>query len=479
MPNINQEIENMASAMEKSTETPKDQLFKTLKDLGSEGIKAKLVAKSEDGTSLLSDDEKVVLKDALEEIKKGNCKCANCDCVDCTCTEEMKKGGPGSGKRSLSGKVPPSFEPGQRSGRDVHSGTKYKTSTSEQSAIEINTILNPKKDQESRAEQRKREEARKVNKAASPSMDDSYQAKYVQGNVYRDTIIQEDKADDDQDEKMVKPGNAKINHQGDNNPEGIEGQVIKAKDAIDIAGDADETADGAVNKIKKKCDMKKPAVMGKNYGTEKNYDMDKMKKMKKSIEDEMKAEGIEPTLELVKGKMKALLMEEKQSEDNMDDMQNDKTRGDKSRPEALKVEKENKAAQDKVNDLNQGKMKKAMGWADQNALLAANTGGRNHNFSINNYYEEVLTKAKAKEEKPKEEVLAKSEDAAKEEPKPLDTNDFIEKSMDCTQDEVISDARLLINKAIVKGRFTKSFQENEIAQALGLTGEEAKKILGE
>ena len=66
-----------------------------------------------------------------------------------------------------------------------------------------------------------------MKKAASPSMDDNYQAKYVKGDVYKDTVIQEDKADDDADEKLVKPANAKMKHQGDNNPEGFEGQVIK------------------------------------------------------------------------------------------------------------------------------------------------------------------------------------------------------------------------------------------------------------
>ena len=388
MSTVNEEIDHMAEVMEKSTETPQEQLFKTLKDLGAEAIKAKLVAKSEDGQPLLSTDEKIVLKGALEEMKK----------------------------------------------------------------------------------------------AASPSMDANYQANYVQGNIV-DTIIQEDKADDDQDEKLVQASNSGVKHQGDNAPEKFEGQVIKAKDPIDIADDADETADESVGKVKK-TDGKKPKVMGKTYDMEKNYGMKKSKEdlleMKKSIEAEMTKAGEEITPDLVKAKMKKLLKEESQNEDKLDDMQNETTRGSKENPDATNSGKDNKAAQDNVNKLNQGKMKKSVDWADKNHLLKARTGGRNHHFSINDYYDDVLAKAEGPKEEPKE-TLAKSEGSKEETEvaKTLDSNDYIEKSMDCTQDEVMCDARLLINKAQIEGTFTKSFQDNEIAQALGLSEEEAKKILGE
>lgn len=421
MSDVNKEIEEMAEAMEKSTDTPQESLFKTLRELGAKGIKEKLMAKSEDGTPLLSDEEREVLKDALVEMKK----------------------------------------------------------------------------------------------AASPSMDDNYQAKYVRGDVYKDTIIQEDKADDDQDEKLVKPANAKMKHQGDNAPEGIEGQVIKAKkdndgdegkekkmgqkitDAVDemAEDEAKEEVKDHEKKMHKKgmkkanaaidnskdsktkaddvpCpmdakDKKKPKVMGKNYNMKKSKE--ELLEMKKSIETELESEGVEVTPELVKGKMKALLMEEKQSDDDLEKLQSKKDRGDKARPEDLKVEKENKAAQDKVNDMGQGKMKKAMGWADENALLAANTGGRNHHFSVNGYYNAALEKA----EKPAEETVKKSQSEK------MDVNDLIEKSMDQSREQNITSQLLTVRDQYVKPKFMKSFADNEIAQALGLTEEEAKKILGE
>lgn len=501
MSDVNKEIDEVAGAMEKSTETPKDALFKTLLELGADGIKEKLIAKSQDGTPLLSDEERTVLVDALTEMKK----------------------------------------------------------------------------------------------AKSPSMDADYQAKYVRGNVYKDTIIQEDKADDDADERLVKPANAKMKHQGDNQPEGFEGQVIKAhedskedakqmkqiadkeakeevkdhnkkmhkddikkakeetdellkglfpemasmdakseyketkddvfrkikrcaeaikdmkehsytiarevkdipeakevfekryssklrelknlakeynsmKKAIDISKDAKATADEVPCPMDSK-DKNKPKVMGKNY------DMEKMKKMKKSIEDEFKAAGTEITPELVKGEMKKRLLKEEDQLGNDETEKAPKARGDKSRPEALKVEKENDAAQKKVNDLGQGKMKKAMGWAGSQALLAANTGGRNHNFSVNGYYDEALKKAE-EANKPAEETLAKAEGDTKEESKPMDINDIIEKSLDQTRDENIADQLMAVRDAHVNPKFVKSFSDNEIADALGLTEEEAKKILG-
>jgi hypothetical protein len=59
------------------------------------------------------------------------------------------------------------------------------------------------------------------------SMDDAYAAKVIQGKI-DDTKLQEEVANDDQDEKLVKPEAAKIAHQG-TPTEGWEGQVIKAK----------------------------------------------------------------------------------------------------------------------------------------------------------------------------------------------------------------------------------------------------------
>lgn len=457
MPKIDEEIEQMADKLEKSALTPSEQLFNTIRELGPDGLKAKL--------SELSKSEKEVLQGALEEMKKA------------------------------------------------------------------------------------------------VSMDDQYQAKYVQGNI-NDTVIQEDKADDDQDEKLVKPEAAKHNHQGDVTPEGREGQVIKGRgpdkqprktrgdrnaralDAMvgaskemsqdkDKRSDADKKYEEARQERKEKRNMAVTSKIKKSeeileeikksddmmykmvskmcgMGKAKKDIMDKCmakgmdeKKVSSVIDRAMadhnktmhKSEDAEYTREVVDGKeanvkksdsmektraaaetksdgkAKKMLKEEDQLSDT-DQMTEGKDRGDKKKPEELKTEKDNKAAQDKVNDMKQGKMKKSVEWSGANDLLKSGRGQQNHHFSVNEYYDEVIAKSK---EEPGEGVedLKKSDDGQE------DLNDIIEKGGDTSADDVLTKSLIEGNKEKINGRLTKSFKDDEIAQALGLSEEEAKKILGE
>ena len=129
----------------------------------------------------------------------------------------------------------------------------------------------------------------------------------------------------------------------------------------------------------------------------------------------------------------------------------------------------NKMAQKKVNDMSQGKMSKSISWNPEDQLLKANTQGRNHHFSVNGYYDEVLAKS---EEKPEVETLEKSE-------KQEDLNDIIEKGETKSWYDVQKEAHAEEMKKSQNGTLFKSFQDNEIAAALGLTEEEAKELLGE
>lgn len=421
MSDLDHKIEELAESLEKATKSPEDKLFNTIKELGKDGIRKKLLAKSEDGTPLLNQEDREVLKSALEKMKK---------------------------------------------------------------AVE---------------------------------MDDQYQAKYIQGNI-NDTKLQEDKADDDQDEKLVKPEAASHNHQG-TPTDGWEGQVIKAKeldekkekkakkkmaDAMDDI--AESEADEAVKEHNKKLhpeapkSMKKSEVLEKKQGVPEGVDPEKhercvkevkkqgkgtnpyavcnasMKKskeelleMKKSVEEDLKSSGVEPTVELVKAKMKEKLLKEEDQLSDTDEATEGKDRGDKSRPDALKLEEDNKSAQKKVNDMNQGSMKKSLEWDGPNALIKAGRGGQNMHFNVNTYYDNALKTM----ENSKEESLEKSEKESKE----FDVNDYIEKGFDMNRHDVLSAQEIVSQK---KGEFVKkSFEDNEIAQALGLTEEEAKKILGE
>lgn len=353
------------------------------------------------------------------------------------------------------------------------------------------------------------------------SMDSEYQAKYVQGNI-NDTILQEDKADDDQDEKLVKPEAAKQNHQG-TPTEGWEGQVIKSNEELLELIKGDE--DMMYKMVYKMCD--------------KGMDRDKMMKMcmAKGMDEGKVSSMIDRAMKEHKQKMhkseevvekadKKMLKEEEQLSDT-DKATEGKPRGDKKRPKELKVDEENKAAQDKVDDLGQAckeptkmkkseelakgdakmwakkilgegmtvdeamkeapeemrddilkelrkmkeakkGMKKSVPWSGENALLKANTGGRNFHYSVNKLYDEL---EKAMQVQPEEE-LKKSESEE-------DINDIIAKGADITQKDIEVYSGLKKSLEAQTGSLVKSFEDNEIAQALGLTEEEAKKILGE
>lgn len=321
-------------------------------------------------------------------------------------------------------------------------------------------------------------------------MDDEYQAKVRITNI-NESNYQEEKADDDQDEKLVKPEAAKMNHQG-TPTEGWEGQVIKGKKKL-----TRELAENAIMQMEEEeHGTKDPKKLLEAEKKEKKMDKACMKKseptkeelleLKKAIEAEL---GEEATPELVKAEMKKRMLKEEDQLSDTDEATKGKDRGDKSRPEALKTDEDNKKAQKKVDDLGQAckepKMKKseeekteeaiekAINWADENSLLKARTGGRNHHFSVNGFYDEALAKSK---EEPKEEKLNKSEGS---EEKSEDLNDLIEKGKDTTWGDLECESLTKSNQEKVNGKVFKSFQENEIAAALGLSEEEAKKILGE
>lgn len=334
---ITKSIEEMAEKMEKSVTDPKEKLQAVIKSLGKDGLKAKMAT--------LSEDEKVVLKAALEEMT--------------------------------------------------------------------------------------------LQKALS--FDDAYAAKMIQGKV-RDTIIQEDIASDDADEKLMKPAAAKIDHQG-TPTEGWSGQVIKAIEE-------DETQlDLVIAKAMEKCNddkmvMKKLKEKGMNEGKVQGaLEKYKAKKEVKKSEPEVVATPVVEDLE--KGKMKdeaakkIMAMEEKEH-------------GTKDPKKLVAAEKKEHA------------MKKSAVWEDENRLLKANTQGRNFNFNLEEFVNETL------KNEPKEEVQ-KSE-STKE-----DVNDIIKKGEDRNWTQV-NGAR---QAASVKtnGTLVKSFTDEALAEAMGMSVEEMNKVL--
>lgn len=426
---ITKEIEEMASKLSKADEDPKETLFKTIRALGKEGIKQRL--------PLLSSEEKELFKAALEEMTMTKAK-----------------------------------------------------------SIEF--------DKEATG------------------------AKHIQGNIM-DTVIQEEVGNDDADEKLVKPEAAKHSHQG-NSVVGWEGQVIKAsKDGIkeekkSIKGEEKEQKEemSQVGKIKEGKSMKKSLqemysevkssedmiVKAICEGCKRGMKMEDMesklegkgmpaKKVKKMIKKAMKKMGMPEAKEKImameekehgtKEPKKLVEAEKKENKMKKSDSDHDKGRileeekqvGDtaqmtaepkKMEDESQDPAKANKQAQKDVNNMKVGEqMKKAISWNDETALLKANTQGRNFTFNVGSFVEEML-----KSETTPTTEIKKSEPTERKE----DVNDLIEKSMDRSWFQEDMTKSLEQSKSAQTGKLTKSFEDNELAKILGLTEEEAKKILG-
>lgn len=348
MDDITKQIEEMAEKMEKSSTDPKERLFSLIKSLGPAGLKEKLPT--------LSEEEKVVLKAALEE-------------------------------------------------------------------------LNLKK---------------------AVSFDKEAQAvKFVQGNI-KDTIIQEDKADDDADEKLVKPEAAKMNHQG-TPTDGWDGQVIKSIE------ESEDQLDQLIEKAMDKCnDEKIVAEKLEKKGMNKEKVQGAIEKYK--AKKEVKKSEETPSEDLEKGKMKEKQMDKEEAKDKIMTME-EKEHGTKD-PKKL-VEAEQKEHKEEKKE-----MKKSVSWEDETRLLKANTLGRNFNFNVEQFIEETLKNAP-------QESVQKSEDGKE------DLNDLIAKGKDKSWDQEMDEKKKDEAKKKVNGKMVKSFADAELAEVLGISEEEAKKILGE
>jgi hypothetical protein len=373
MDEIAKQIEAMAEQMEKSSTDPKDKLFAVIKSLGREGLKQKMAT--------LSEEEKLVLKSALEEMT-------------------LKK------------------------------------------AVEFNIDA----------------------------------AKVIQGKA-SDTIIQEEIASDDADEKLVVQAAATMNHQGTPTP-GWDGQVIKS------IQDDESQMDLIISKAMEKCNdnemvkkklKEKGMDEGKVQGAIDRYnDKKAVKKAEDDKEDakkklfnmESKEHGTKDPKKLVAAEKKEK-KSEKVEKAVQTEIEPDETKQSGDAPDfkdGKQVAKKSPAPNIEDNaKANKKNMTKSITWDDDNRLLKANTLGRNFNFNVEQFITETL-----KLDGVQPETITKAE---KE-----DVNDLIEKSMDRNWDQVNHERKLQEVKK--SGTLVKSFEDQDLATILGLTEEEAKKILG-
>lgn len=435
---IAKEIDEMAEKMTKSID-PKEVLFETITNLGPEGLRARL--------PFLSDDEKFVLKSAIEEMT--------------------------------------------------------------------------------------------LKKAKSVEFDKEAQgAKHIQGNIM-DTVIQEEVGNDDADEKLVKPEAAKHSHQG-NSVEGWEGQVIKAEEYPPAPGKdikeeekEQEIATNRVGKYKQGKDMKKSfegvseetilkAICKMCEQGKKKEEIEERLESKAGMPKEKAKKLMEKAMKMQEAAMKIAAMEEKEhGTKNPKKLVEDEAKEQKAKKEEMKTMKKsdhdsgkilaeedqlgdtdqmteeskdlgddsqdpakaNKQAQASVNNMKV-EMKKSVSWAPEDRLLKANTQGRNFTFNVADFVEEMLKAEEKMKAKKDGEEQAEDEEKEKMAKMPMmkmkksEINDLIEKSMDKSQNQEDSAARLAAQSPQT-GRLVKSFNETtDLAALLGLSEEEAKKILG-
>lgn len=374
------------------------------------------------------------------------------------------------------------------------------------------------------------EEMVTLKKAKSVEFDkEATGAKHIQGNIM-DTIIQEEIGNDDADEKLVKPEAAKHNHQG-NSVEGWEGQVIKGDDGIveekhEIKAEEkqQEKIAAKVGKYKEgKSSMKKSSEQlieneeavvkavakmkeqgkkdeeiserlerkGKMSKEKVKGIMEKAMKMseasKKIMDMEEKEHGTKDPKKLVEAEKKEHKMKKSdhdsgtilKEEDQLGDTDQMTAEPKKMEDETQDPAKANKQAQKDVNNM---KVQKSVDWSPENSLLKSHTGGRNFTFNVGDFVEEMLKAEEKMKAKPGQEEESE-EGEEKEEPKmkmkKSDINDLIEKSEDQSQFQEDMKKSLAAQAGAQSGKLVKSFNEvTDLAVLLGLSEEEAKKILG-
>ena len=367
---VETEIEQMADQMAKSTQDPKLELIETIKELGAEGLKKALPE--------LSDSQKELVKSVLEEISKGK--------------------------------------------QDVAMDANYDGDKKFAKLAEMGTEV--------------------------------------------------ENGSDDEDEKLMMQSAASHNPQGDVSPEGREGQVIKGekmeekkeeKAGKKVAEAVDEMAEGEAEEVMEEHEKEM-------HKKKMNKSLEELQALKEEVIKSYEDAGLSYNDELVKSEMKKrLLKEEDQVEMGGQDKGGKKDRADKKSEPEIEVAKDADETADEAT-AKVGKMKKSLPEFDTQANLRANTLGRNHHFSVNDYYDQVLAKSEESEGEENSEELSKSE-------KEDDLNDIIAKGYDKTMTDVDEEE---LHKSQVKGKFAKSsFSDKDLADAFGMTEEEYNKMLNQ
>lgn len=501
MSKIEKEIEQMAEQLEKATMDPNDKLTKTIESLGKSGLRERL--------PLLSEEEKVILKAKLEEmatLKKAksvefdkesqSAKVIQGNIMDTVLQEEIgsddadeKLVKPEAAKHSHQGNSVDGWE-----GQVVKAGAFKKL---EGELKDEKGVKNPaglaaeigrekmgkeafdkkaaagrmKKGEDGIPEEKKNtksEEKQQAEEAAKVG-------KFKEGKSMK-------KASVELVEQMKKSEDVLIKAIEMMRKKGLRKKMIKNQ-LVDKCGMDSEMVKKAFGKMKDEKEKAKNKLMEmeeKEHGTK---DPKKLVQAEKKEQEDKKMKKSDENA-------KQILKEEDQLGDT-DQM----TEEPKDLGNHLNMGKDNKKAQDEVNSMKV-EMKKSVSWDDDSRLLKANTQGRNFTFNVGTFVEEILkaegskeAKAKQAMDKQRDELEVKEEERQSKEGKEKsknmmvkkseDLNDLIEKSLDRSWFQEDMTKSLAEVEGQKTGKLVKSFNEvTDMATLLGLTEEQAKKILG-
>jgi len=339
-----------------------------------------------------------------------------------------------------------------------------------------------------------------VNDYPTPDKEEAPSAKQ---NIVKlaDSKMQEETANIEEDEKLVKEKNKEINHQGDHSPEGLENPVIKAdKVCMDKKEFKDEhkklvstLKEGSEEEQKKEAEKQdkelKEYVKKGGDGSGRKGHITNEESPHKEIEMKLKAisERVQNHKKFLEDSKKRLdaeiaeierLKKERQEKlinksEVLEEVKEGKEVLEKKAPKGIDPEKHESCVKEvkkeghdvgSAHAICTSSMKKSIDWRAENALLKANILGRNYHFNVNEYLDllDDLNKSKKINEVEKE----------------GDVNDTIAKGLDISYDQY---QKTLIEKSSKPSNIDlkKSFSDDELRESLNLTEEEFLKLLGE
>lgn len=456
MDEITKQIEAMAEKMEKSTQDPRENLFAAIRSLGSEGLKKKMAT--------LSDDDKSLLKAALEEMtlnkaisfdkEAQSAKVIQGKETDTILQEEIASDD--ADEKLVKPEASLQHHQGTPAGAwegTVIKGQKFdklKNELSEEKGVSdpagLAAEIGRKKEGKA-AFDKKAEEGKKMNKSEVQMMEQ-----------HLDEIIEKGMSKCNGDSKMLAK---KLEDKG-MDKEKVQGAIDKFhgkkmrtdKEEVEKAMSKDEAKNKLMAMEEKEHGTKDPKKLIDKEKEEQKGKAEMKSSMKKAGGEDVLSEEENPEAKKQDGDAPNLQV----------GGQNRSGVKKEAAPNITDVSQASKDAQKDVDNMNV-KMAKSIPWNDPNALLKANTGGRNFNFNVEQFITETLAKGE-----PQAEEIKK---AQKE-----DVNDLIAKSMDKNWDQVNHERRMQETVAQQNGKLVKSFADNELAAILGLTPEQAKKILG-